>query len=86
MIPDFNKGDLVIWQPDYVPEEAAIGVLLGFYDYDTGDELESQYDASEVLVDAKVHFPHGTEYVLLHELTLFNDFIKKHDQTNTNNR
>lgn len=79
MIPDFKRGDLVIWHPDYVPEEAIIGVLLGFYDNETRDELESLYDASEVIVDALVHFPHGSEYVLMHQLTLFDNFAKKYE-------
>ena len=71
MMPDFKKGDLVVWERWQQPP-GRLGLMIGFYDYDTGEELGSQYDASDVLVEAAVLFaePLGLQRVLLHELLL----------------
>ena len=70
-MPDFKKGDLVVWEPWQQPP-GKLGIMVGFYDYDTGEELESQYDAGNVLVEAAVLFaePLGLHRVMLHELLL----------------
>ena len=70
-----------MWCPDEYPFEATVGVLLGFYDAETEDELPSVFDASNVLVNALVHFPWGkSAYVQLHDLQLLSDYIKKANQ------
>jgi|TARA_R100000908_G_C3733438_1_gene132078 hypothetical protein len=83
MIPDFKKGDTVMWCPDEYPFEATVGILLGFYDGETDEQLPSQYDASNVLVNALVHFPWGDSlYTPLHELIPLKEFIRQQDQEN----
>ena len=83
MIPDFKKGDTVMWCPDEYPFEATVGILLGFYDGETDEQLPSQYDASNVLVNALVHFPWGDSlYTPLHELIPLKEFIQQQDQEN----
>ncbi len=72
-----------MWCPDEYPFEASVGVLLGFYDAETDEELESQYDASNVLINALVHFPWGQSlYTPLHELIELKDYIQKQDKSN----
>jgi len=81
MIPEFKKGDVVMWCPDEYPFEASVGILLGFYDAETEEELPSQYDASNVLVNALVHFPWGLSIPTpLHELIPLKDYIQKQEQ------
>lgn len=83
MIPDFKKGDTVMWCPDEYPFEATVGILLGFYDGETDEQLPSQYDASNVLVNALVHFPWGDSlYTPLHELIPIKEFIQQQEQEN----
>tara|TARA_R110000824_G_scaffold132936_1_gene295568 strand:+ start:109 stop:372 length:264 start_codon:yes stop_codon:yes gene_type:complete len=83
MIPDFKKGDTVMWCPDEYPFEATVGILLGFYDGETDEQLPSQYDASNVLVNALVHFPWGDSlYTPLHELIPLKEFIQQQEQEN----
>jgi hypothetical protein len=85
MIPDFKKGDTVMWCPDEYPFEATVGVLLGFYDGETDEQLPSQYDASNVLVNALVHFPWGDSlYTPLHELIPLKEFIQQQELENRN--
>ena len=83
MIPEFKKGDTVMWCPDEYPFEATVGILLGFYDGETDEQLPSQYDASNVLVNALVHFPWGDSlYTPLHELIPIKEFIQQQEQEN----
>jgi hypothetical protein len=83
MIPDFKKGDTIMWCPDEYPFEASVGILLGFYDAETDNELPSQYDASNVMVNALVHFPWGESMLTpLHELIPLKDYIQKQEQGN----
>ena len=78
MIPEFKKGDTVMWCPDDYPFEASVGILLGFYDEETDEELPTQYDACNVLVNALVHFPWGQSMLApLHELLPLQDYIKR---------
>jgi hypothetical protein len=78
MIADFKRGDAVMWCPEEYPFEATVGVLLGFYDAETEEELPSPYDASNVLVNALVYYPGGKSLLTpLHELELLSDFIKR---------
>jgi len=85
MIPDFKKGDTVMWCPDEYPFEATVGILLGFYDGETDEQLPSQYDASNVLVNALVHFPWGDSlYTPLHELIPLKEFIQQQELENRN--
>ena len=84
MIPDFTPGDTVMWCPDEYPFEATVGVLLGFYDAETDEQIPSVYDAADVLVVALVHFPWGESLcVPLHELLLLKDYIEKSNQPGT---
>jgi len=80
-MPDFKKGDLVVWERWQQPP-GRLGLMIGFYDYDTREELESQYDASNVLVEAAVLFaePLGLQHVLLHELQLYEEVNKNNGQ------
>ena len=72
-----------MWCPDEYPFEATVGILLGFYDGETDEQLPSQYDASNVLVNALVHFPWGDSlYTPLHELITLKEFIRQQDQDN----
>ncbi len=72
-----------MWCPDEYPFEATVGILLGFYDGETDEQLPSQYDASNVLVNALVHFPWGDSlYAPLHELIPLKEFIRQQDQEN----
>jgi|TARA_R100000734_G_C3253398_1_gene54227 hypothetical protein len=80
MIPEFKIGDTVMWCPDEYPFEATVGVLLGFYDGETEEELPTQYDACNVLVNALVHYPWGQSmFTPLHELIRLQDYIKKQE-------
>jgi len=84
MIPDFKLGDTVMWCPDEYPFEATVGVLLGFYDAETEDKIPSLFDATNVLVNALVHFPWGESlYVPLHELQLLKEYIQKANQASS---
>jgi len=82
MIPEFNKGDLVKWTPDIdpaehgSPQQSKAGILFGLFDHETGVELQSQYDASDVVVEALVQFDGAPQYVFLHELELLSK-VKK---------
>ena len=70
--------ETVMWCPDDYPFEASIGILLGFYDGETDEELPTQYDACNVLVNALVHFPWGQSMLApLHELLPLQDYIKR---------
>ena len=75
MIPDYKKGSLVMWCPEDPEPEETIAVLLGLYDAETGEELSSIYDASNVVVNGEIYLPGGlVKEVCLHELVPFDEF------------
>jgi hypothetical protein len=67
----FKKGDLVEW---YVEEDlefpTSVGIIVGFNDSDTGEELPEEYDEANAVIEARLLCGGKTIYKYVHELQL----------------
>ena len=76
-IPMYKKGDLVEW---YTEEDielptlgilpANVGIILGFWDSDTGERVPEEYDGTNAVIEASVLQGERTVYKYIHELKL----------------
>lgn len=67
----YKKGDLVEWYEEEDPVfPTNVGIILGFCDSDTGEEVPEEYDGTNAVIEARVLYGERTVYKYIHELQL----------------
>ena len=70
-IPMYKKGDLVEWYEEEDPAFLTnVGIILGFWDSNTGERVPEEYDETNAVIEASVLHGEKTVYKYIHELQL----------------